>query len=1086
METLIPEISRLLNDTLSSEKALIASATDALDHLSRHPDFPLALLAVATGGDSQGLRVAAAAYLKNFIRRSTDENPSLVDRQKFRNQLAQALLQAEPAVLKVLVEAFRCVVVKDFVKDNSWPELVPELRSVIQSSNLISQAKNSQWSTVSALTMLQTILRPFQYFLNPKIQNESVPVQLEIIAKDILVPLQVIFHDFVDKALSFHDPCKDQSQREFEQIILIICKCMYFTVRSYMPPVLGPIIPPFCHDLFRVLDSLNLDSASEDGSLLRLKIAKRGMIVFSALVTRHRKIIDRLIPSLVECAFKIAKQSSNISSVGYLQERIISLAFDVISHVLESGPGWRFISPHFSSLLDSAIFPALMLNQKDILEWEEDAEEYLRKNLPSDLEEISGLAEDLFTARKSAINLLGVIAMSKGPRSTSSTSKRKKGDKSKGKQQESSIGELLVIPFLSKFHMPSHADKSTSKAVLNYYGVLMAYGGLQDFLRERSSEYTATLIRNRVLPLYSSCPFIPYLIATANWLLGELAPCLPQAMSSDVYDSLIKALIMPETNGINCYPVHASAAGAMIGLLENEYVPPDLLSLLQVIVNRITNGDEDESSFLFHLLGTAVESGQNIISAHIPVLISSIVGAVAKHLPPTPDPWPQVVEQGFAALAAIAKTWEASIADEDEEHDDKEWQSGQSSIARSFSSLLQQAWIMPMEPIDAEGSTSLPPSCLDDASTLLGLILRSATNEDEVKELRIPELLAVWSDLIADWHAWEEMEDLAVFDCIHEVANLQRRCDSMNFFVGRIASHTSGLEHSIIEGISTFVTKGITEYPSATWRACLCVHSLLHIPHFSFLTEGVKQSFVSSFTQAAFSHFKILRNKPTGLWKPLLLVISLCYLMYPQNVEQVLEKDEDDGFMTFICGLVHISSSSFDSGLSSASETKLAVITLGKLVERILAFPFKNGEKVLKDCFLSLMEAFLYLKEVKEKEEEEEDGAESEDVDAQSSDEEISDDEDSEDDDQEETHEEFLDRYARAADELSELAEGDIENGVQDIELGSFDDIDVREAIFLLTKQHHQVLLKDQALPLGVIEQLLNAYPEYTLFLQVH
>lgn len=43
---------------------------------------------------------------------------------------------------------------------------------------------------------------------------------------------------------------------------------------------------------------------------------------------------------------------------------------------------------------------------------------------------------------------------------------------------------------------------------------------------------------------------------------------------------------------------------------------------------------------------------------------------------------------------------------------------------------------------------------------------------------------------------------------------------------------------------------------------------------------------------------------------------------------------------------------------------------------------------------------------------------------------------DSEDDDLEETQEEFLDRYAKAADELSEIVAGDIEDGVQDLELG--------------------------------------------------
>ncbi|THU62635.1 hypothetical protein C4D60_Mb01t07170 [Musa balbisiana] len=1049
MDTMIPEIRRLLNDTLSPEKAVLASATDGLDRLSRFPHFPLSLLAVATGGDSQGLRLAAAAYLKNFVRSCMDDDPQSLELQRFRNQLAQALLQAEPAVLKVLVEVFRLIVVKNFVKENTWPELVPELTLVIQRSNLIIQNKNAQWSTLNALTVLQTILRPFQYFLNPKVRNESVPVQLEIIAKEILVPLQATFHDFVNKTLSFQDPFQDQVQSKLEEIILIICKCMYFSVRSYMPSALGPILPSFCHDLFRILDSLSLDGASVDGSLLRLKIAKRGLIIFSALVTRHRKHVDRLIPSVVDCAFKIAKHSGNICSsktvkvmqnLDCISERIISLAFDVISYILESGPGWRVVSPHFSSLLDNAIFPALVLNQKaffvkDILEWDEDAEEYIRKNLPSDIDEISGWTEDLFTARKSAINLLSVIAMSKfeyvylvnllsqlevtiylqGPRIATATSKRKKADKSKGKQQESSIGELLVIPFLSKFPMPYHGDKASSKVVHNYYGVLMAYGGLPDFLRERNSEYTTTLVRNRVLPLYSSCPFVPYLVATANWIIGELASCLPQAMSSDVYDSLIKALTMPDINGINCYPVRASAAGAIVRLLENEYVPPDWLSVLQVVVNQIANGEKNESSFLFHLLGTAVEAGQNIISAHIPMLISSVVGAIVNHIPPIPDPWPQVVERGFAALAAITKTWEASSAGEALEHDDRKWESAQAVIARTFATLLYQAWAASVQ---------------------------------------------------------------SIMQC-------------------------------------------------------------------------VKQSIITSFTQAAFSHFKDLRNKPTGLWKPLLLVISSCYILCPEIVEQVLDRDEDNGFMIVACGLAHVSSRSFDSGISSVSEIKLAVITLEKFVERLVAFPLKDGNKVLQDCLVSLMEAFLHLKEVEEKEAEESD---SEDIDDEYSDEEISDNEDSEDDDLEETQEEFLDRYAKAADELSEIVAGDIEDGVQDLELGAkamrgeayvlgkwskqvpstgrgpsnrlgggvgrarldflyyedfiwwerfntqcvlngyiwlctvgpVDEIDVREEILSLIRRHHQVLLKGQALSSGLIQQMLDAFPECTPLLQVH
>lgn len=48
------------------------------------------------------------------------------------------------------------------------------------------------------------------------------------------------------------------------------------------------------------------------------------------------------------------------------------------------------------------------------------------------------------------------------------------------------------------------------------------------FLREQESGYITTLICTRVLPLYTTSVCLPYLVATANWVLGELAPCLPE------------------------------------------------------------------------------------------------------------------------------------------------------------------------------------------------------------------------------------------------------------------------------------------------------------------------------------------------------------------------------------------------------------------------------------------------------------------------------------------------------------------------------------------------------------------------------
>lgn len=56
---------------------------------------------------------------------------------------------------------FRVIVVAEFVKQNWWPELVPDLRAALENSNLISGA-NSQWNTINALRVLHALVRPFQ------------------------------------------------------------------------------------------------------------------------------------------------------------------------------------------------------------------------------------------------------------------------------------------------------------------------------------------------------------------------------------------------------------------------------------------------------------------------------------------------------------------------------------------------------------------------------------------------------------------------------------------------------------------------------------------------------------------------------------------------------------------------------------------------------------------------------------------------------------------------------------------------------------------------------------------------------------
>lgn len=1095
MEVSRDQIAQWFSDTVGHHEAAVRSATVNLEAAESSPGFAMCVLSLSAGGQDQGERTAAATYLKNYVRNhwSRGGPAQLNERLEFRNQLVHVLLEVDAPVLKLLAEAFHLVIVNDFVRENTWPELVPSLRTAIQNSNLVNATSSLQWKTLNALIALQTIIKPFQYFLNPRVAREPVPEQLELIAKDILVPSYGIFHHFVEQAVAF----KGMVAVETGRVLLTLCKCFHLAVRSHMPSALIPSLASWNQDFLALLDSITLDNPIEEAEQFRFKLGKRCLQIFSTLVTRHRKHTDKFMPSMITSTLVIIKQSPLNDKYHALQERVISLAFDVISCVLETGPGWRLVAPHFSSLLETAIFPALRMNEKDMAEWEQDTDEYLRKNLPSDLDETSGWKDDLYTPRKSALNLLGVIASSKGPPMAGTSNKivstkRKKGGKNRqGREGQGSAGELLVIPFLSKFIFPPDGSSASTDVVMNYYGVLLGYGSLQEFFKVQGPEHVSLLLRTRVLPLYSMASPSPYLIANANWLLGELAVCLPEELNEEIYNSLLKALVVPDVGNVSWRPARASAAGAFAALLQVEYTPTEWLNFLQILVSGMSK-EKEEACLSLQLLATAAEVGEEKVTCHVPAITSAIKGEILKHIPPVPKPWPQVVELGFSALAAMARCWESAEPDENESGriSIEDWKSGCASVANTFSDLLQQAWLSHVQ----EGivcEVLPPPSCLNEASVLICLILKYANEPESVIKHKIEALLQVWADLIAEWSAWEEDEDLAVFEAIQEAIILNEKFQLKNFIMAVVPPPPASpvAPRSIVEGIATFISSAIElAYSAATWRACFLAHSLLHVPKFSFQSEGTRKALVIQFAQASYSRFKQLKNRSVPLGKPLLLVIAVCYLCFPSSVQKVLLEEKDgmdprSGFLKWAESLAYLTEDSFDPGLTLESEIKLVVMTLVKVLEHLLALACDDVIlEVVHKCFQSLLDITSRLKEVQEAEGSEEDEDNAENDDEEDDEESDEDDEDSDDDEREETEEEFLERYAQTAcaleKEIIEDAEGGEEEDGKEIELGILDMTDQKAAVLSLIQKYHQQLINGRPLPQELVGRFLENFPD--------
>jgi hypothetical protein len=101
------QIARWLSETAGTQEAGVLAATAHLEAARAVPEFSLCLLLLSAEGDDKGQRVAAATYLKNFLRNHWNEEDAIPaqERLKFRNQLVDALLRVDSIVLKLLAEA---------------------------------------------------------------------------------------------------------------------------------------------------------------------------------------------------------------------------------------------------------------------------------------------------------------------------------------------------------------------------------------------------------------------------------------------------------------------------------------------------------------------------------------------------------------------------------------------------------------------------------------------------------------------------------------------------------------------------------------------------------------------------------------------------------------------------------------------------------------------------------------------------------------------------------------------------------------------------------------------------------------------
>lgn len=167
---------------------------------------------------------------------------------------------------------------------------------------------------------------------------------------------------------------------------------------------------------------------------------------------------------------------------------------------------------------------------------------------------------------------------------------------------------------------------------------------------------------------------------------------------------------------------------------------------------------------------------------------------------------------------------------------------------------------------------------------------------------------------------------------------LQGRCPMLHFTTAEILPSPApqGPRRSILECLVTFITSAIEcAYPAACWRACRCAHALLHASQLSFEGEAISNLLIPRFCEVAIRRLQQLTNVTVPLAKPLILVITMCFIVLPEQVEKVFASEENanlditedsanQGLFMYAEALAGLAESEADPGLSLESEMKLA------------------------------------------------------------------------------------------------------------------------------------------------------------------
>jgi len=571
----LPEhILQLLPKTWSESAQERKLAEQQLTQLEKVQGYCVSLLKIVSSNEiHESVRLSASILLKRFIQHcwfdwkkneESNDNASSgtaklqwtdyvipeVDKSVMLNNIIEGIIHSDAKVKLQLADALKTMA------DNEYPDpwgntLIPQLQSLLQSKELRVLH--------GTLLSIRTIIKKYEYIPASPRRKPLFPLV------DSLFPQLTIIFQELNKLLT----------PESAEMQLLLVKTFWSAVNMGVPPFLqnNDNLLPW---MTCMMNLLQMPLAQDDKTPeVWWKLKKWVSQTFSRLFIRYCNLKDApsaegklfsknfnaiYAPKLLEAFVNLLGQKKGGS---YLSDRVVHSAIGFLDSALRNPNMYRILKPHLDTMFRDIIFPVICFNAQDQELWNDDPQEYLRKEFD--------IMEEFYHPRSAALAFTCNLVRLRG---------------------KAHFAPLMAFTaqVLHKYATAAPQEKNPSEKD----GALQTIGNLPEKImssKEMEAQVEVMLIQH-VIPEFQS-PF-GFLRARCCWLLAQFYEL--EWKNQDAFLTALRSVITCLKD--KELPVRVRAALSLRHLIQNdigrEEVRQILPQLLDAFFNLMNEIDNDE------------------------------------------------------------------------------------------------------------------------------------------------------------------------------------------------------------------------------------------------------------------------------------------------------------------------------------------------------------------------------------------------------------------------------------------------------------------------------------------------------------